>query len=158
MASTQSTSARRRANGKWKIAIWLVIFILLFFVLLALLNNFNYSVGARTGVLSKLSTRGVACRTSEGQLALPNFSRSNDRRPRNQEFDNTFKFSVPDADVRKQLEAIPAGQTVTLDYHQKLFALDWPLPFLCVRRTAFEIVGVRPGPASPVAPPAAVGP
>jgi len=158
MASTQSTPAGRRLTGKLKIVIWLIISLLLLLLLLALLNSFNYSVGVRTGVLSKLSTRGVACRTSEGQLALPNFSRSNDRRPRNQEFDNTFNFSVPDADVRKQLEAIPAGQTVTLEYHQKLFALDWPLPLLCVRRTAFEIVGVRPGPASPGAPPAAAGP
>jgi hypothetical protein len=143
MASTHPTSARRRFNGKLKIVMWLIISVLLFFVVLALLNGFNYSVGARTGVLSKLSTRGVACRTAEGHLALPNFSRSNNAGSRNQEFDNTFNFSAPDPEIRKQLDAIPAGKTVTLEYHQKLFALALPLPFLCVRRTEYEIVGVR---------------
>lgn len=143
MVSTHPTSARRRLNGKLKIVMWLIISVLLFFVVLALLNGFNYSVGARTGVLSKLSTRGVACRTAEGHLALPNFSRSNNAGSRNQEFDNTFNFSAPDPEIRKQLDAIPAGKTVTLEYHQKLFALAWPLPFLCVRRTEYEIVGVR---------------
>lgn len=154
MASTQSAPAKRRLSGTLKIAIWIICFVLLFFAGLALLNSFNYAVGARTGVLSKLTRRGVACRTFEGQLALPNFSRSTDARSRNQEFDNTFNFSAPDPDVRKQLDAVPAGRTVTLEYHQKLFALDWPLPFLCVRRTAYEIVGIRSQPDS-TAPPAA---
>ncbi|MDP3554038.1 hypothetical protein [Methylocystis sp.] len=158
MASTQSSSAKRRLNGKLKIAIWVVVAALFLLAALAVLNSFNYSVGVRTGVLSKLSRRGIACRTFEGHLALPSFSASTNSRSQNQEFDNTFNFSVPDPGVREQLEAMP-GRTVTLEYHQKLFALDWPLPFLCVRRTAFEIVGVRrPGPNSPADPPDSAGP
>lgn len=157
MASTQSSSTKRRLNGKLKIAIWLVVAVLFILAALAVLNSFNYSVGVRTGVLSKLSRRGIACRTFEGHLALPSFSASTNGRSRTQGFDNTFNFSVPDPGVREQLEAMP-GRTVTLEYHQKLFALDWPLPFLCVRRTEFEIVGVRPGPNSPAAPPASAGP
>jgi hypothetical protein len=107
-----------------------------FFILVALLNLFNYSVGVRTGVIGKLSRKGVACWTTEGQLALPNFARSGSLRGAGQGVDNTFYFSVPDADVRKQLEAIPDGSPVTLEYRQKLFALDWPLPFFCKRRGA----------------------
>ena len=158
MASTQSTSTKRRGIGMLKIAIWIVLAVLLFLVALALLNSFNYSVGVRTGVLSKLSRRGIACRTFEGHLALPSFSTSTNARSRNQEFDNTFNFSVPDPAVRERLEAVPAGRTVTLEYQQKLFALDWPLPFLCVRRTQFEIVGVRPASGSPAAPSAPAAP
>jgi hypothetical protein len=157
MASTQSSSSKRRLNGKLKIAIWLVVAVLFLLAALAVLNSFNYSVGVRTGVLSKLSRRGIVCRTFEGHLALPSFSASTNSRSRNQEFDNTFNFSAPDPGVREQLEAMP-GRTVTLEYHQKLFALDYPLPFLCVRRTEFEIVGVRPGPSSPAAPPASATP
>ncbi|HEY8162311.1 MAG TPA: hypothetical protein VIF34_08605 [Methylocystis sp.] len=93
------------------------------------MNLFNYSVGVRTGVIGKISRKGVACWTTEGQLALPNFARSGSLRGAGQGVDNTFYFSVPDADVRKQLEAIPDGSPVTLEYRQKLFALDWPLPF-----------------------------
>jgi hypothetical protein len=157
MASTQSSSIKRRLNGKLKIAIWLVVAVLFLLAALAVLNSFNYSVGVRTGVLSKLSRRGIVCRTFEGHLALPSFSASTNSRSRNQEFDNTFNFSAPDPGVREQLEAMP-GRTVTLEYHQKLFALDYPLPFLCVRRTEFEIVGVRPRPSSPAAPPASATP
>lgn len=158
MTSTQSTSARRRYNGKLKIVIWLVLAVVFFFIALALLNSFNYSVGVRTGVLSKLSMRGVACRTFEGHLALPSFSRSTNGRSRNQEFDNTFNFSVPAADVRKQLDAVPAGRTVTLEFQQKLFSLAWPLPFLCVRRSEYEIVGIRSEPGSSAAPAVPAGP
>jgi hypothetical protein len=36
---------------------------------------------------------------------------------------------------------------VALQYEQKLFALDLPLPLLCRRRSQFEITGVRLAPA-----------
>jgi hypothetical protein len=109
----------------------------------AILNQFNYSVGTRTGTIDKLSHKGVACWTNEGQLALRNFARPSDLRSTAERVDNTFYFSVPDSNVWKQLDAVPSGSTVTLEYQQKFFALDWPIPFFCVRRTQFEITGVR---------------
>ena len=112
-----------------------------------LLSFFNYAVGERTGVLSKLSTKGVACWTMEGELAQPSFSRSGALRSQNAPIDNTFYFSVPDPNVRKQVEAVPPGSAVSLQYEQKLFALDLPLPLLCRRRTQYEITGVRLAPA-----------
>jgi hypothetical protein len=127
--------------------LWLVIVIAVLLGLFALLNMFNYSVGKRTGVLDKLSSKGFACWTTEGQLALASFARSGALRSGNESVDNTFYFSVPDGAVRRQLEAIPAGSPVTLDYRQKLFALAWPAPFLCIRRTQYEIVGVQEAPA-----------
>jgi hypothetical protein len=133
-------------SWKAKIPLVLGLPIFVFLLLTALLNLFNYSVGIRTGVISKLSTKGVACWTNEGQLALPNFTRGGPRSG-NVNIDNTFSFSVPDQAVWNQLQAMQAGSPVTLEYHQKLFSLAWPLPFFCLRKTEYEIVGVRPAPA-----------
>jgi len=66
-----------------------------------------------------------------------------------QRIDNTFHFSAPADEVQKQLDAVPSGRTATLEYRQKYFALAWPIPFFCVRRTQYEIVGVRFAPANP---------
>jgi hypothetical protein len=154
MHSSPSTSSSSRLferfkelPWKLKLALGLAVPAVILLILIALLNAFNYSVGMRTGTLDKLSRKGIVCWTTEGQLALPAFSRSGNLRSSSENIDNTFYFSVPDPDVRKQIEAIPPGSSVTLEYHQKLFALDWPLPFLCVRRTQYEIVGVKPAPA-----------
>jgi len=111
------------------------------------LSLFNYAVGERTGILSKIATKGIACWTMEGELAQPSFSRSGALRSGNAPIDNTFYFSVPNPDVRDQLAAVPPGSSVSLQYEQKLFALDLPLPLLCRRRTQFEITGVRFAPA-----------
>ena len=134
-------------SGKSKLLSLLIVPIVLLYAGALLLSLFNYSVGERAGVLSKLSTKGVACWTMEGELAQPSFSRSSALRSGDAPIDNTFYFSVPDPDVRKQLDAVPPGSPVSLQYQQKLFALDLPLPLLCRRRTQFEITGVRFAPA-----------
>lgn len=146
--STAIRSGRWFSSLPWKAKIPLILGlpIVVFILVTALLNLFNYSVGTRTGVVSKLSTKGVACWTNEGQLALPNFTRGGPRSGGGN-IDNTFSFSVPDQAVWKQLQAMPSGSPVTLDYRQKLFALAWPIPFFCIRKTDYEIVGVRPAPA-----------
>ena len=133
----------------WKIKLiaLLLVPVVLFYAGALLLSLFNYAVGERTGVLSKISRKGVACWTTEGELAQPSFSKSGALRSKNAPIDNTFYFSVPDPDVRKQLEAVPPGASVSLQYEQKLFALDLPLPLLCRRRTQYEITGVRLAPA-----------
>lgn len=150
MASTTTAAgpiARFRAlPWKFKLPALFAALLLAFYILVALLNLINYSDGVRTGVIGKLSSKGIACWTTEGQLALPNFARSGALRGAGQSVDNTFYFSVPDRDVRKQLESIPDGSPVTLEYRQKLFTLAWPIPLLCRRRTQYEIVGVRPAP------------
>ena len=114
---------------------------------IAALNSYNYSIGTRTGVLDKLSRKGITCWTTEGQLALRAFARPGTLRSGDENIDNTFYFSVPDSEIQKKIESIPPGSPVTLEYHQKLFTLAWPLPFLCKRRTQYEIVGVEQAPA-----------
>ncbi len=138
----------------WKARVPLILGlpIIAFLGVTALVNLFNYSVGTRTGVISKLSTKGVACWTNEGQLALPNFTRGGPRSGGGN-IDNTFAFSVPDQAVWKQLQETPSGSPVTLEYRQKLFSLAWPIPFFCLRKTEYEIVGVRPAPAFEMQPP-----
>ena len=135
----------------WKVKLisLLIVPVVLFYVGTLLLNLFNYSVGERTGVLSKISKKGVACWTTEGELAQPSFSKSSALRSGGAPIDNTFYFSVPDPDVRKQLDAVPPGTALSLQYEQKLFALDLPLPLLCQRRTQFQITGVRTRAGSP---------
>jgi hypothetical protein len=134
----------------WKIRApaLIVALLVLFYVVTLSLNLFNYSVGERTGVLSKLSTKGFVCWTMEGELAQPSFSRSSafGTKP-GAPVDNTFYFSVPDPEVRKELEKVSPGSAVSLQYEQKVFSMDWPLPGLCRRRTQFEITGVRAAPA-----------
>jgi hypothetical protein len=149
-ATTKASAFQRFWNLDWKlkILVLLIVPIALFVTGLLLLDSFNYSVGERTGVISKISQKGIACWTWEGQLAQPNFSRSSALgTARNAPADNTFDFSVPDPEARKQLENIPPGSSVSLQYNQKLFVLDLPLPLMCRRRTQFEITGVRLAPA-----------
>ncbi|ARN80011.1 hypothetical protein [Methylocystis bryophila] len=150
MSSTATGLFQRFWNLNWKLKIFVVLIapITIFVVGLLLLDSFNYAVGERTGVISKLSQKGIACWTWEGQLAQPNFARSSAfGSGRNSPVDNTFDFSVPDPEARKQLENIPPGSSVALQYNQKLFVLDLPLPLMCRRRTQFEITGVRLAPA-----------
>ncbi len=147
MSSTASqTGVLRRfwaLNWPLKLLVLAIVPITLVVAGLLLLDMFNYSVGERMGVVSKLSAKGVACWTTEGELAQLNFSKTSALRSKDARIDNTFYFSVPDPDVRKQLEAVPPGSAVALRYNQKLFALDLPIPLMCRRRTQFEIVGVR---------------
>ena len=145
MASTPSSP--RGANSIiLKLAAGLVLVIVLFVGVTASLNAYNYADGTRTGLITKLAEKGVLCWTTEGNLSQASFAKSNELLSDNAVSDNTFYFSVPDPVIQKAIEAIPAGSPVTLTYHQKLFALDLPIPFFCLRRTQYEVVGVTPAP------------
>ena len=141
-----SSSRRGTSSILLKITSGFVLLIVLCIGVLALLNSYNYSDGIRTGVVTKLSKKGILCWTTEGNLAQITFSRSGELGVGKEVTDNTFYFSVPDPVIQKELQAIPAGIPVTLNYHQKLCALNLPIPFFCVRRTQYEIVGVTPAP------------
>ena len=143
-----STSSSQRDVGSiaLKLAAGVILAIILFLGATALLNIYNYADGSRTGLITKLAEKGVLCWTTEGNLSQASFAKSNELLSDNSVSDNTFYFSVPDPVIQKAIEAIPAGSPVTLTYHQKLFALDLPIPFFCLRRTQYEVVGVTPAP------------
>ena len=145
MASTFS-SQRDVGSIILKLAVGVILAIILLLGAAALLNNYNYADGSRTGLITKLVNKGFLCWTTEGNLAQASFSKSGELNSDSITAENTFYFSVPDPFIQKQIEAIPAGSPVTLKYHQKLFALSLPIPFLCLRRTQYEIVGVTPAP------------
>lgn len=142
------SGARRfwELDYKLKLLVLFIAPVTLFYVAMMLANMFNYAVGERTGVLSKISKKGVACWTMEGEMAAPSFSRSGNLRDRDTSVDNTFYFSIPDPNVLQQLEAASPGSAVTVRYNQKLFALDLPLPMMCRRRTQYEATGVKLAP------------
>jgi len=134
-------------SWKVKLLTLLLVPIVLFYIGVEALNLFNYAVGERTGVLSKISSKGFVCWTFEGELAQPSFSKPGTLGAKNAPIDNTFYFSVPDEDVRKQLDAVSPGSPVALQYEQKVFSLALPLPGLCRRRTQYVITGVKLAPA-----------
>ncbi|MFY9657750.1 MAG: hypothetical protein WAK01_14425, partial [Methylocystis sp.] len=77
MSSTASQTGVLRhfwaLNWPLKLLVLPIAPITLFVVGLLLLDMFNYSVGERMGIVSKLSAKGIACWTTEGELAQLNF-------------------------------------------------------------------------------------
>lgn len=100
------------------------------------------SDGFRDGVVQKLSCRGVAVRTWEGELVL---DRVKYRADQNGGTGGTvvFEFSVPDPAVAAELEAVPPGEAVRLHYEQRLTTtpLDYESRYRVVR---VERLGKRP--------------
>ncbi len=103
----------------------------------ALLGNYTYSDGARVGTVTKLSNKGLFCKTWEGELAMDNFSARGVGDGRT--MSNTFEFSVKNPEiVAKLLEAQRSGERVEVKYDQTLF--HWP----CEQETDYEAIDVRP--------------
>jgi len=85
----------------------------------------KYSDGVRSGVVVKISKKGVLFKTAEGQLNLQSFGAV--KRDSNQ-LSEVFEFSVEsDADdVYKALEEVSlTGERVSLHYVQRYAGLPW---------------------------------
>lgn len=81
----------------------------------------NYSEGVRTGVLMKLSSKGVIFKTDEGQLNIGGFDQTNDIG-----VSNVWEFSVNDDMILGELEdAMDESQRVKLYYKEKYIRLPW---------------------------------
>ncbi len=74
-----------------------------------LLSLFNYAVGERTGVLSKISKKGVACWTMEGELAQPSFSKSGALRSEQRADRQHFLFLRAGPECPQAIRRRPAG-------------------------------------------------
>jgi len=75
----------------------------------------NYSDGDRTGVVYKISHKGFIFKSWEGEMNLGGMATDGN----GQVVPNSFKFSVKDDAVVKQIQAAStAGKRVTLHYHQ----------------------------------------
>ena len=83
--------------------------------------NIEYSEGSRSGVIQKLSKKGVIWKTWEGELNLGYNDSRSDSDGRQTIVPAVFLFSCSDDDTAKSLrEAEQAGKRITIDYKQYL--------------------------------------
>ncbi len=77
--------------------------------------NMNYSDGVRSGIVQKISHKGLICKTYEGELVLDGFkSRA---KGSSQTVTNVWAFSAEDPKVVAELEkASEVGYRVKLTY------------------------------------------
>jgi len=107
--------------------------------------------------VSKLSRKGILCKTWEGELGMANYSRDGTLNSDNRGTDNTFYFSVDNRKTAERIQqAMTSNSVVNLSYEQKLFPLSWAFAGACQRRTEYEVhdvqvLGVAPT-AAPMAP------
>jgi hypothetical protein len=90
--------------------------------------HYTYSEGERVGFVQKLSKRGWACKTNEGDLALVNVVGQQAE---------IWKFTVPDDAVAAQIESFE-GHRVALKYDE-----HQGVPMSCFGDSTYFVVGVR---------------
>lgn len=78
--------------------------------------NWTYSKGQRSGLLNKISYKGVVWKTYEGELNMGNFEAGMPG--------STWKFSVWKDEIYEQLQDYQ-GQQVKLHYRQKIKPMPW---------------------------------
>lgn len=91
---------------------------------------FPYSDGERTGVIRKISQKGIAFKTWEGELQMSGIAMQSDQTQMNQVINggNVWEFSVErdHDDIIKAIQTAEAkGNRVTLHYKQYLKQFDW---------------------------------
>lgn len=88
----------------------------------------NYSEGFRAGTVIKLSHKGVAFKTYEGQLNLGMVLNEGANGASQTEISNLWDFSVPQQDTAtlRALEAVMlSGHRAKLHYVEKVMRLPW---------------------------------
>ncbi len=90
--------------------------------------NVSYSNGERVGYVQKISKKGWACKTWEGELSMISIPGS---------VPQTFEFTVRDESVaRNLLDA--AGKRVAITYDQHRF-----VPSQCFGETEYFVTAIR---------------
>lgn len=124
-------TASPRRGRKWILIAFTVIVILPilgFSAWTAITLHVSYSSGERVGYVQKISKKGWACKTWEGELAMVSMPGT---------LPQIFAFSVrDDAVARKIMDA--GGQRVALVYEQHR-----GVPTQCFGETEYYIVDVR---------------
>jgi len=103
----------------------LIAILVLFIGWILFVSYAKYSDGVRSGIVVKISKKGVLFKTAEGQLNLQSFGAV--KRDSNQ-LSEVFEFSVEsDADdVYRALEEVSlTGERVSLHYVQRYAGLPW---------------------------------
>lgn len=125
------TELRSRGSRRW-IGIALLLLIVLPLAGFAAWTwgtlHWSYSTGERVGYIQKLSKKGWACKTWEGELAMTTLPGTAPQ---------IFAFSVRDEGVAKSLQEV-AGRRVALTYNQHR-----GVPSACFGETEYFISGVK---------------
>ena len=104
----------------------------------------TYSDGDRAGNVTKLSYKGVVCKSWEGELATDGFVSKTDAKG-NRSSSNVFSFSVTDLAIVEKLQAAQeSGSRVKLHYNQVM------LKNPCTSSTDYYITEVTPVVNKPV--------
>jgi len=103
-----------------KAGLILLVVIVLTVTVMFLVFNYTYSEGNRAGVLIKFSKKGYILKTYEGELNLGAVGNV----PNTANMNQSWEFSVSDADVAKQLMTLE-GQKVSLHYREKVKPMPW---------------------------------
>jgi len=100
----------------------------------------GYSEGSRTGTVSKLSYKGIVCKTWEGELVMGGLRSTTDAEGRSGVAANIFLFSV-DEDNTEVIDSLKrvseTGERATLVYDQALIYNP------CAQDTGYLITEVR---------------
>lgn len=97
----------------------------LFIAVMLFLYYASYSEGVRSGVVIKVSKRGMLFKTWEGQLNLQSFGSVD---AQGNAMNEVFSFSVAGGkdDLLKELEAVSlSGERVNLHYLERYARLPW---------------------------------
>lgn len=118
MKTPQIMSLIRQTAGNFarKTLLFSTVLLLLFGVVYYFYRTYTISEGSRSGVLFKISKRGLIFKTFEGQLHLGGSVMMTK--------ESIFDFSVSDAKVYSELQNFE-GKNVKLYYHELIDAFIW---------------------------------
>ena len=104
--------------GKWskRIAWILLVLGILSAIVYYVVRTYSVSDGVRTGLLYKLSHKGVVFKTYEGELHLGGSIQMNAQ--------SVWYFSVKNEEIFKKMQAYD-GKNVKLHYHELVNAFPW---------------------------------
>ena len=103
----------------------LLAFLVVFVLVMLFLYYGSYSKGVRSGVVIKLSERGMVFKTWEGQINLQSFGAVD---AKGNAMNEVFSFSVIGGNdsLLKELEAVSlSGERVNLHYVERYAKLPW---------------------------------
>ena len=115
--SVQLDHVKQKARRVFRITLWsLLIAALIFATGYYIYRNYTISEGTRTGILYKVSKKGVMFKTYEGQLLLAGSVMLTQQ--------STWDFSAQNSKVYEDLQKLE-GKSVKCHYRQKVDAFAW---------------------------------
>ena len=115
--SVQLDHVKQKARRVFQITLWsLLIAALIFATGYYIYRNYTISEGTRTGILYKVSKKGVMFKTYEGQLLLAGSVMLTQQ--------STWDFSAQNGKVYEDLQRLE-GKSIKCHYRQKVDAFSW---------------------------------